>query len=171
MRGRAAPPHPGIYRVPPPLGYLGRVSASPDPRFRPKDVIFHTTKIWRLKTHTRVQTWPQKDEIGLPTLYLAKAWSQHIVFKNFALTECPWLSFHFSRGQNRNSSSSSFLGISLIRNHTETLAIHLFSEKNIFLRSRGSLENHNLDYNGHNAPVFRAKRQKTAYSLGRLTRT
>ena len=56
-------------------------------------------------------------------------------------------------------------------NHTETLAIHLFSEKNIFLRSRGSLENYNLDYNGHNAPVFRAKRQKTAYSLGRLTRT
>ena len=147
MRGRAAPPHPGIYRVPPPLlGYLGRVSANPDPRFRPKDVIFHTTKIWRLKTHTRFQTWPQKDEIGLPTLYLAKAWSQHSVFKNFALTECPWLSFHSSRGQNRNSSFSSFLGISLIRNHTETLAIHLFSKKNIFIRSRGSLENYSLDY-------------------------
>ena len=32
------------------------------------------------------------------------------------------LSFHFSRGQNRKSHSSSFLGLSLLRNHTETLA-------------------------------------------------
>ena len=148
MWGRAAPPHPGFYRVPPPPP--PRVSwpcfCKSRPSFQTKRRHFHTTKIWRLKTHTRFQTWPQKDEIGLPTLYLAKAWSQHIVFKNFALTECPWLSFHSSRGQNRNSSFSSFLGISLIRNHTETLAIHLFSKKNIFIRSRGSLENYSLDY-------------------------
>ena len=33
-----------------------------------------------------------------------------------------WLSFHFSQGQHRKSRSSSFLGLSLLRNHTETLA-------------------------------------------------
>jgi len=32
------------------------------------------------------------------------------------------LSFHFSRGQNRKSRSSSFRGLSFPRNHTETLA-------------------------------------------------
>ena len=34
------------------------------------------------------------------------------------------LSFHFSRGQNRKSRSSSFLGHFLLRNHRETLATH-----------------------------------------------
>ena len=33
-----------------------------------------------------------------------------------------WLSFHFSPGEHRKSSSSSFLVLFLFRNHTETLA-------------------------------------------------
>ena len=33
-----------------------------------------------------------------------------------------WLSFHFSSDQNRKSRSSSFLGLSLLQHHTETLA-------------------------------------------------
>ena len=33
-----------------------------------------------------------------------------------------WLSFHFSRGRNRKSHSPSFLGLSLLQNHTEMLA-------------------------------------------------
>ena len=60
-----------------------------------------------------------------------------------------WRSFHFSHGQNGKSGSSSFLGHSLFRNHTEILSNLLASVfRSVLIRSLNSNKN-----NGHKRPL------------------
>ena len=88
---------------------------------------------WRRRAQIKQLAWPmaewqighRKSSLVLSARSLHHCWFLGSLLRTFRSVSLrsKRLSFHFSRGQNRKSRSSSFFGLSLLRNHTETPAV------------------------------------------------